>query len=81
MTDPRTLAESAGAADPAEGLRAVMALRRLADRLEAVQVTNARDQGWSWQAIAESLDVSRQAVHHKYNRREGRRPAANGRTH
>ncbi|HEX2285224.1 MAG TPA: helix-turn-helix domain-containing protein, partial [Mycobacterium sp.] len=28
-----------------------------------------RDQGWSWQEIANALEVSRQAVHQKYNRR------------
>ena len=56
-------------ADPAEGLRAVRALQRLQERLEAVHVANAREQGWSWQAIADALGVSRQAVHQKYNRR------------
>jgi predicted DNA-binding protein YlxM (UPF0122 family) len=33
-----------------------------------VQVRNARDQGWSWQAIADVLQVSRQAVHQKHSR-------------
>ncbi|WP_431306145.1 helix-turn-helix domain-containing protein [Mycobacterium hubeiense] len=56
-------------ADPAEGLRAVRALRNLAEQLEVFHVANARKQGWSWQSIAESLGVSRQAVHQKYNRR------------
>jgi len=37
--------------------------------LEAVHVANAREQGWSWQDIAEALGVSRQAVHQKYTRR------------
>jgi predicted DNA-binding protein YlxM (UPF0122 family) len=41
----------------------------LQERLEAIHVVNAREQGWSWQAIAEALGVSRQAVHQKYNRR------------
>jgi DNA-directed RNA polymerase specialized sigma24 family protein len=62
-------ADAMSAADPAEGLRAVRALQRLQERLEAVHVLNAREQGWSWQAIAEELGVSRQAVHQKYNRR------------
>ena len=56
-------------ADPAVGLRAVRALQRLQERLEAIHVANAREQGWSWQSIAAALDVSRQAVHQKYNRR------------
>jgi DNA-directed RNA polymerase specialized sigma24 family protein len=61
--------DAAGNADPAVGLRAVRALQRLQERLEAIHVANARAQGWSWQAIAEALGVSRQAVHQKYNRR------------
>lgn len=64
-----TLAASAASPDPAEGLRAVVALRRLLERLESIQVESARRQGWSWQAIADSLEVSRQAVHQKYNRK------------
>ena len=68
MTEATTLAAAAGSPDPAEGLRAVRALRRLLERLEAIQVANARAQGWSWQAIADSLEVSRQAVHQKHNR-------------
>ncbi|HJP80427.1 MAG TPA: HTH domain-containing protein [Pseudonocardiaceae bacterium] len=69
MTDGVQLAEQAGSRDPEIGLRAVRALRDLADRLEALQVQNARDQGWSWQEIANRLDVTRQAVHKKYNNR------------
>jgi DNA-directed RNA polymerase specialized sigma24 family protein len=62
-------ADAAVSADPAVGLRAVRALQRLQERLEAIHVSNAREQGWSWQAIADALGVSRQAVHQKYNRR------------
>lgn len=64
-----TALDAAGSADPAVGLRAVRALQRLQERLEAIHVANAREQGWSWQAIANALGVSRQAVHQKYNRR------------
>lgn len=56
--------------DPAVGLKAVRALRRLGDRMEAIHVANARGQGYSWQAIASALGVSRQAVHQKHNRRK-----------
>ena len=42
----------------------------LADRLEEVQVAKARDQGWSWQAIADVLQISRQAVHQKHSQRD-----------
>lgn len=71
MTDVSELplGEAAASGDPAVGLRAVLALKRLQERLEAIQVANAREQGWSWQAIADALDVSRQAVHQKYHRR------------
>ena len=68
MDDPAELSESAAAADPERGLAAVRALRALADRLEALQVRNAREQGWSWQAIADVLQLSRQAVHQKHSR-------------
>ncbi|MGW0036308.1 helix-turn-helix domain-containing protein [Gordonia sp. NPDC003376] len=61
------LAGAAASADPAQGLAAVRALRTLADRLEDVQVANARNQGWSWQAIADVLQISRQAVHQKHS--------------
>ncbi|MEO3859748.1 MULTISPECIES: RNA polymerase subunit sigma-70 [Acrocarpospora] len=66
MNETAQLASDASSRDPAVGLRAVRALRILVDRLEALQVENARDQGWSWQDIAVLLDVSRQAVHKKY---------------
>ncbi|WP_069886173.1 helix-turn-helix domain-containing protein [Streptomyces luteocolor] len=68
MTEATDLAERAGDRDPRIGLRAVTALRKLVERLEAVQVRSARRQGWSWQEIAAELGVSRQAVHKKYGR-------------
>ncbi len=66
MTDPGELTAAASGTDPAVGLRAVRALRRLAEQLEALQVANARRRGWSWQEIADVLEVSKQAVHKKY---------------
>jgi DNA invertase Pin-like site-specific DNA recombinase len=60
-------------ADPAKALPAVVALRRLADRLEAAAVQSAIAQGWSWVQIAEALGVTKQAVHKKYAR-QVRRP-------
>lgn len=56
------------AVDPAVGLRAVLALRRLAERVEAEQVAMARERGWSWQQIADVLGMTRQSVHAKYAR-------------
>lgn len=55
--------------DPAQGLRAVGALHRLAEQVEARHVELARERGWSWEQIGDALGVSRQAVHSKYGRR------------
>ena len=63
---PAVLAGQVTSSDPAVGLRAVVALRRLLDEVERLHVDNARDQGWSWQDIANSLKVSRQTVHEKH---------------
>ncbi len=52
--------------DPAVGLQAVVALRRLLEEMERLHVDNARDQGWSWQTIATALHVTRQSVHEKH---------------
>ncbi|WP_026211902.1 hypothetical protein [Longispora albida] len=70
MATVTELATAAGSPDPKAGLRAVLALRRLAETLEGVQVANARRLGWSWQDIAEALEVSKQAVHKKHSGRE-----------
>jgi hypothetical protein len=66
MSDATELAKAASGPDARVGLRAALALRRLAETLETVQVANARRQGWSWQEIADALEVSKQAVHKKY---------------
>jgi hypothetical protein len=55
--------------DPGDGLAAVVALRQLADRLEASEVERAVRDGWTWNRIAEALGVTRQAVHKKYAKR------------
>ncbi len=65
------MATAASSSNPRVGLRAALALRRLAESLEALQVDNARRQGWSWQEIADALEVSKQAVHKKHARRQG----------
>lgn len=69
------LADAVDSRDPAVGLAAVATLRTLVEELEALQVDNARRCGWSWQAIAEQLGVTRQSVHkkHRGQRRPGRR--------
>jgi hypothetical protein len=66
MASPTDVTAAAAADDPDTGLRAVRALRDLADRLEVLQVRNARALGWSWQQIADALGVSKQAVHKKH---------------
>jgi DNA-directed RNA polymerase specialized sigma24 family protein len=68
MAGTAELVAQAGDEDPREGLRAVAALRKLLERLEAVQVRSARASGWSYQEIADELGVSRQAVHKKHGR-------------
>ena len=76
LTDMETtleIAEGAASNDPEIGLRAVAALRALTERLEVLQVENARELGWSWQDIASRLGVTKQTVHRKYGRRIGRR--------
>jgi hypothetical protein len=68
----RDIAEDAGSTDSDIGLRAVAALRALAERLEILQVDNARKLGRSWQEIAGRLGVTNQTVHRKHGKRTGR---------
>jgi DNA-directed RNA polymerase specialized sigma24 family protein len=58
--------------DPSVGFRAVAALRRLADQVEARSVQLARVRGWSWDQIGDALGVSRQSVHARFGRRRTR---------
>jgi hypothetical protein len=64
--DTERLSTSISSDDPAIGLRAVVALRRLAEQVEAAQVAQARRCGWSWDQIGDALGVSRQAAHKKH---------------
>lgn len=57
--------------DPQASFAAVVALRRLADRLELAAARVAIDEGWSWADVAAALGVSRQAAHKKLARRIG----------
>lgn len=54
---------------PAEALRIVAELHREVARSEAVFVRSARQAGLSWEAIAQCLGVTKQAVHRKYGKR------------
>lgn len=60
------LAAAADHDDPEVGLAAVVALRGLLDQLEALQVKAAREQGWTWERIAQALGITRQSAHKKY---------------
>jgi len=66
--DVDDLADALGAEDPGLGLRAASALHRLAERVEATKVAEARAQGWTWQQIGDALGVTRQSVHLKYGK-------------
>jgi IS30 family transposase len=74
MEPVRDIAADAASTDPNVGLRAVAALRALTERLEILQVDNARELGWSWQQIAARLGVTKQTVHRKHGKRTGRQP-------
>ena len=56
-------------AEPMQGLRAVVALRRELDVLEARHVDAALQGGRSWSQIAEALGVSKQAAHKRHAQR------------
>ena len=67
------IVQGAASTDPDVGLRAVASLRALTERLEIVQVQNARKLGWSWQDIASRLGLTKQTVHRKHGKRIGSR--------
>lgn len=69
MESPQITTVAADTSDPRAGLRAVASLRTLTERLELAQVEAALRTGLSWQDIAASLGVTRQAVHKKYAKR------------
>ena len=66
MQELAALSDAVDSRAPEVGLAAVAALHVLVEELEALHVANARAQGWSWQAIAEPLGISRQSVHKKH---------------
>ncbi len=63
--------------DPEAAFASVVALRRLADRLELAAVNVAVAHGWSWTDVARALGVTRQAAHKRFAHRVAR-PTSNG---
>lgn len=55
-----------GDEDPLAALAAVAELQREVHRTEAAVVRRARVSGATWEQIARSLGVTRQAVHKRY---------------
>jgi DNA-binding NarL/FixJ family response regulator len=55
------------ASDPEAAFASVVALRRLTNSLEQDAVIQAIADGWTWNDIAISLGVTRQAVHKRYS--------------
>jgi len=64
--------------DPEAAFASVVALRRLADRLELAAVNVAMKRGWSWTDVASALGVTRQAAHKKFAHRVERSSTPNG---
>lgn len=67
--DTRTLIGAAEDEPPLRAIQHITQRRRELERAEEAAVRRARLAGYSWQAIAMSLGVSKQAVHKKYGRR------------
>lgn len=55
--------------EPLAELRRLREARRELSRAEAEQVRRARAQGHSWLAIADALEVSKQAAHKRFGKR------------
>lgn len=69
VTQLTDLARATADEDPLVGLGAVVQVRKEMERVEAVLVRRARNQGATWVDIAAALGVSKQAIHKKYSGR------------
>lgn len=64
----KSLVGSMDGKGPAQALQLVAELHREVARSEAGLVRSARQAGLSWEAIAQCLGVTKQAVHKKYGK-------------
>ncbi|WP_426184391.1 AsnC family protein [Microbacterium sp. TWP3-1-2b2] len=69
MSVPSTAQALDPQGEPLSELHRLTELRRDLSRVEEAQVRRARNAGYSWQAIASALGVTKQAAHRKYGRR------------
>jgi DNA invertase Pin-like site-specific DNA recombinase len=64
----RTVIATDPEGEPIAELHRFTELRREISRAEEAQVRRARTAGYSWQAIASALGVSKQAAHRRFGR-------------
>lgn len=64
-----TALDTAADGEPIAELRRIRETQRALTRAEAEQVRRARARGYSWQAIAGALEISKQAAHKRFGTR------------
>jgi DNA invertase Pin-like site-specific DNA recombinase len=67
MTLKTAIAQDGGG-EPLAELHRLAELRKEVARAEEAQVRRARTSGYSWQAIASALGVTKQAAHRRFGR-------------